>query len=204
LRIGRRPSVSSWRGRTTASPCASERFGAAVGRTQSSSAAAGASGLRDMTSPARKDRSPQASLAAAAAPRPRETLTTPVRLAIGRRRPRRRDSTTPASPKVASELMGHRTRKYQPGPAAITLGRYTHTLPAELARVAICSTRSSPSALARTRLRADAEFSFPPAFPRRIGSAFQAGLHLHISRSSKPAGRGSPALGRFDSFAAPL
>jgi hypothetical protein len=30
--------------------------------------------------------------------------------------------------------MGHRTRKYQPGPAAITLGRYTQTLPAELAR----------------------------------------------------------------------
>jgi hypothetical protein len=73
--------------------------------------------------------------------------------------------------------MGHRTRKYQPGPAAITLGRYTQTLPAELARVAICSTRSSPSAFPRTPLGADAEFSFPPAFPRLRRPACQAGLH---------------------------
>ena len=89
---------------------------------------------------------------------------------------RRRNSTTPASPKVASEPMGHRTRKYQPGPAAITLGRYTQTLPAKLARVAICSTRSSPSAFPRTPLGADAEFSFPPAFPRLRRPACQAGL----------------------------
>lgn len=38
------------------------------------------------------------------------------------------------SPKVASELMGHRTPSYQPGAAAITLRRYTHTLPGELER----------------------------------------------------------------------
>jgi integrase len=38
------------------------------------------------------------------------------------------------SPKVASQLMGHRTPEYQPGAAAITLGRYTHTLPGELER----------------------------------------------------------------------
>ena len=73
--------------------------------------------------------------------------------------------------------MGHRTRKYQPGPAAITLGRSTQTLPAEPARVAICSTRSSPSAFPRTPLGADAEFSFPPAFPRLRRPACQAGLH---------------------------
>jgi integrase len=38
------------------------------------------------------------------------------------------------SPKVASELMGHKTPEYQPGAASITLGTYTHTLPGELAR----------------------------------------------------------------------
>jgi hypothetical protein len=38
------------------------------------------------------------------------------------------------SPKVASELVGHRTPSYQPGAAAITLRRYTHTLPGELER----------------------------------------------------------------------
>jgi integrase len=35
------------------------------------------------------------------------------------------------SPKVASQLMGHKTPEYQPGAAAITLRRYTHTLPGE-------------------------------------------------------------------------
>lgn len=38
------------------------------------------------------------------------------------------------SPKVASQLMGHRTPDYQPGAAPITLRRYTHTLPGELER----------------------------------------------------------------------
>ncbi|MEK6252324.1 MAG: tyrosine-type recombinase/integrase [Actinomycetota bacterium] len=38
------------------------------------------------------------------------------------------------TPKVASQLMGHRTPEYQPGAAPITLRRYTHTLPGELER----------------------------------------------------------------------
>lgn len=38
------------------------------------------------------------------------------------------------SPKVASSLMGHTTPERQPGAAAITLQRYTHTLPGELTR----------------------------------------------------------------------
>ncbi len=38
------------------------------------------------------------------------------------------------SPKVASQLMGHKTPEYQPGAAPITLRRYTHVLPGELER----------------------------------------------------------------------
>jgi integrase len=38
------------------------------------------------------------------------------------------------SPKVASQLMGHKTPEHQPGAAPITLERYTHTLPGELER----------------------------------------------------------------------
>jgi integrase len=38
------------------------------------------------------------------------------------------------SPKVVSQIMGHKTPEYQPGAARITLGRYTHTLPGELER----------------------------------------------------------------------
>lgn len=38
------------------------------------------------------------------------------------------------SPKVASQLMGHKTPEYQAGAAPITLRRYTHTLPGELER----------------------------------------------------------------------
>ncbi len=38
------------------------------------------------------------------------------------------------SPKVASQLMGHKTPEYQTGAAPITLRRYTHTLPGELER----------------------------------------------------------------------
>lgn len=38
------------------------------------------------------------------------------------------------SPKVASQIMGHKTPEYQPGAARITLERYTHILPGELER----------------------------------------------------------------------
>jgi integrase len=38
------------------------------------------------------------------------------------------------SPKVASQVMGHKTPQYQPGAARITLERYTHVLPGELER----------------------------------------------------------------------
>lgn len=38
------------------------------------------------------------------------------------------------SPKVASQIMGHKTPEYQPGAARITLERYTHVLPGELER----------------------------------------------------------------------
>lgn len=38
------------------------------------------------------------------------------------------------SPKVASQIMGHKTPEYQAGAARITLERYTHTLPGELER----------------------------------------------------------------------
>jgi integrase len=38
------------------------------------------------------------------------------------------------SPKIASQIMGHKTPAYQPGAARITLERYTHVLPGELER----------------------------------------------------------------------
>jgi integrase len=38
------------------------------------------------------------------------------------------------SPKVASQIMGHKTPDYQAGAARITLDRYTHVLPGELER----------------------------------------------------------------------
>jgi integrase len=38
------------------------------------------------------------------------------------------------SPKVASQIMGHKTPSYQAGAARITLERYTHVLPGELER----------------------------------------------------------------------
>lgn len=38
------------------------------------------------------------------------------------------------SPKVSSQIMGHKTPEYQPGAARITLGRYTHMLSGELER----------------------------------------------------------------------
>lgn len=38
------------------------------------------------------------------------------------------------SPKVASQIMRHKTLEYQAGAAAITLERYTHVLPGELER----------------------------------------------------------------------
>lgn len=36
------------------------------------------------------------------------------------------------SPKICSQIMGHKTPEYQPGAARITLQRYTHVLPGEL------------------------------------------------------------------------
>ena len=36
------------------------------------------------------------------------------------------------SPKVSSQIMGHKTPEYQAGAARITLDRYTHVLPGEL------------------------------------------------------------------------
>jgi hypothetical protein len=36
------------------------------------------------------------------------------------------------TPKVSSQIMGHKTPEYQPGAARITLDRYTHVLPGEL------------------------------------------------------------------------
>ena len=47
--------------------------------------------------------------------------------------------------------MGHRTPDYQPGAAAITLRRYTHTLPGELERA-----RDLLDAFLAERLREDA------------------------------------------------
>lgn len=38
------------------------------------------------------------------------------------------------TPKVASQIMGHRTPEFQAGAARITLQRYTHVLPGELER----------------------------------------------------------------------
>jgi integrase len=38
------------------------------------------------------------------------------------------------SPKISSQIMGHKTPEYQPGAARITLERYTHILPGELER----------------------------------------------------------------------
>jgi hypothetical protein len=38
------------------------------------------------------------------------------------------------SPKVASQIMEHKTPEYQAGAATITLERYTHVLPGELER----------------------------------------------------------------------
>jgi integrase len=41
------------------------------------------------------------------------------------------------SPRIASEIMGHKTPEYQPGAARITLERYTHKLPGELERARV-------------------------------------------------------------------
>src|SRR4051812_3150531 len=46
--------------------------------------------------------------------------------------------------------------------------------------------------------------SFPPYVPPKARGRYPSGIAPHISRSSKPAGPGSPRVGRFDSFAAPL
>ena len=64
-------------------------------------------------------------------------------------RPRRR------LPKVASQLMGHKTPDYQPGAAPITLRRYTHTLPGR-ARAGPRSARHVPGGAGRPNRRARA------------------------------------------------
>jgi integrase len=55
------------------------------------------------------------------------------------------------SPKVSSQIMGHKTPEYQPGAARITLERYTHMLPGELERA-----REQLDAFLENRLREDA------------------------------------------------
>lgn len=52
------------------------------------------------------------------------------------------DLASGVSPKVASQIMGHKTPEYQPGAARITLERYTHMLPASWSAPASCSTSS--------------------------------------------------------------
>jgi hypothetical protein len=64
------------------------------------------------------------------------------------------------------------------------------------------STRSSPSALARTPLGADATFSFPPAFPRLRRPARQAGLR-HTSAGLQ-TGKGAAAPRLEGSIPSPL
>ena len=56
------------------------------------------------------------------------------------------------SPKVASQIMGHKTPEYQPGAARITLERYTHMLPGELERA-----RKLLDAFLIERLRSETE-----------------------------------------------
>jgi site-specific recombinase XerD len=79
------------------------------------------------------------------------------------------------SPKVASQIMGHKTPEYQPGAARITLERYTHVLPGELERArdqldAFLRERSGVSSILSEMFeRAEAEGSdgglVPPAVP---------------------------------------
>jgi len=58
------------------------------------------------------------------------------------------------SPKVASQIMGHKTPEYQAGAATITLERYTHVLPGELERA-----RKLLDAFLAERLRDEAQTS---------------------------------------------
>jgi integrase len=70
------------------------------------------------------------------------------------------------SPKVASELMGHKTPEYQAGAATITLRRYTHTLPGELERARDLLDAFPPGSSAGKGRAAMIVVSFPLAFPR--------------------------------------
>jgi integrase len=68
------------------------------------------------------------------------------------------------SPKVASQLMGHKTPEYQPGAAPITLRRYTHVLPGELERAREQLDRFLAE---RTREKSQRSFGPPDGPPRR-------------------------------------
>ena len=64
------------------------------------------------------------------------------------------------SPKVCSQIMGHKTPEYQPGAARITLERYTHVLPGELEQA---RERLDWFLEERTRARAELRTSFVPS-----------------------------------------
>jgi len=66
------------------------------------------------------------------------------------------------SPKVASQIMGHKTPEYQPGAARITLERYTHVLPGELERA-----RKQFEAFLEERTRDDEPPAMAAAQPSR-------------------------------------
>jgi hypothetical protein len=78
----------------------------------------------------------------------------------------------------------------------------TPTRSGELDGPGICSTRSSPNALAKTPLKADRSF-LSPSIPRRGVPACQAASRARSAGLEDRHRRGSPVLGRFDSFAAP-
>jgi hypothetical protein len=88
------------------------------------------------------------------------------------------------SPKVASQIMGHTTPDYQPGAAAITLRRYTHTLPGELERgPATCWISSSRVGPEQTPARDLVGVSSQPAF-RSSFSALRISLRFRSLRRS--------------------
>jgi integrase len=85
------------------------------------------------------------------------------------------------SPKVASQLMGHKTPEYQAGAAPITLRRYTHTLPGELER------RAGLLPGLTERASRDPFIDFVPSrVPPALASHPFAGHSLHTGRSRKP------------------
>jgi hypothetical protein len=165
----------------------------------------GASGLRDMTSPARKDRSPPASLATAAArDRESQTLTAPVRLAIERR------GGHGDGLDHAGVCQGGLRADGPSHSGAPTRSRRDH--PRALHPDACGRAGASGDlldAFIAERVPEDAARSwrgvfFPPCIPPKDRGRLPSGIAPHISRSSKPVGGGSPVVGRFDSFAAPF